>query len=68
MSTPQDKQEIDRLRASLQQRLQRAPDWIHGASVQAVRDWKRNYDRARKALDKKNATARELQSAINSVS
>lgn len=64
----QDPKEIERLRASLQERLRKAPDWINGASVQAVRDWKKAYERARKVVDKKSATATELQSAIQSVS
>jgi hypothetical protein len=66
--TPQDQQEVERLRASLQSKLQRAPEWINGASVQAVREWKKNYDRAKKTAAKKSPTAGELQSAIQSVS
>lgn len=65
---PQEQQEIERLRATLQERLKRAPAWINEASVQAVRDWKRAYERARKVVDKKSATSTELQSAIQSVS
>lgn len=67
-STTHNQQEIDRLRASLQERLARAPEWINGASVQAVREWKKSYDRAKKVIAKKSATASELQSAIQSVS
>lgn len=66
--TPQDEKEIERLRQSLQERLRRAPDWINGASVQAVRDWKKSFQRAQKVVDKKSATATELNSAIQSVS
>ena len=65
---PQDQQEIERLRQSLRERLQRAPAWINEASVQAVRDWKKAYDKARKTVEKKTVTATELQSAIQSVS
>lgn len=63
----QNQQEIERLRASLESSLQRAPGWISGASVQAVRDWKKRHAAAKKLAVKKNATATELVSAIQSV-
>lgn len=60
--------EIERLRAALRERMKRAPDWVNGASVQAVRDYKEKYKNAVKLLDKKTVTANELSAAINSVS
>ena len=63
----QDQQEVERLRASLEHTLQRAPGWIAGASVQAVRDWKKRHAAAKKIAAKKTVTATELVSAIQSV-
>jgi hypothetical protein len=65
--SPQDQQEIERLRASLEERLRRAPTWVNGASIQAVRDWKEAHKRAKKVALKKSPTATELLSAIQSV-
>lgn len=59
-----DEQEIDRLRNG----MRKVPDRINGASVQAVRDYKKNYLAAKKLVAKSKATHSELQSAINSVS
>lgn len=68
MSTQiQNQQEIDRLRASLESSLQRAPGWISDASVQSVRDWKKRHAAAKKTAAKKSVTATELVSAIQSV-
>lgn len=66
MST--DQKDIDRLRGNLEEKLRRVPDWVNGASVQAVRDYKKNYLAAKKLVAKSKATHSELQSAINSVS
>lgn len=63
----QEQQEIERLRSHLQQQLTRAPAWMSTASVQKVREWKDNFKRAQKLVEKKTATAGQLQSAINSV-
>lgn len=63
----QDQQEVDRLRASLEASLQRAPAWISDASVQSVRDWKKRHAAAKKTAAKKSVTATELVSAIQSV-
>ena len=63
----QDQQEVERLRASLESSLQRAPAWIAGASVQSVRDWKKRHAAAKKIAAKKTVTATELVSAIQSV-
>lgn len=63
----EDQKEIDRLRASLESSLQRAPSWIAGASVQAVRDWKKRHAAAKKIAAKKTVTATELVGAIQSV-
>lgn len=68
MSEQQDRQEIERLRESLQQRMRRVPDWVNSGSIQAVRDYKKRYAAASKLLDKKNATATDLTSAIQAVS
>lgn len=66
--TQQDHEEIERLRATLAEKLRRPPGWINGASIQAVRDWKAYHKRASKTAIKKSPTATELQAAINSVS
>ncbi len=63
----QDIQEVERIRAVLESTINRAPSWISGASVQAVRDWKKRHGMAKKALLKKTATAGELASAIQSI-
>ena len=63
-----DKQEIDILRETLTNRMKRAPDWIGGASVQSVRDYKKRYKQAQKLLEKKTVTTPELTSAIQAVS
>ena len=63
-----DEKEIERLRDTLRERLRRVPDRINGASVQAVREYKLAYTKAVKVVDKKNASAHELQSMINQVS
>lgn len=68
MSEQQDRQEIERLRESLQQRMKRVPDWVNSGSIQTVRDYKKRYAAASKLLDKKNATATDLVSAISAVS
>ena len=60
--------EIDRLRSVLRERLKKVPDWINGASIQVVRDYKSNYIKAEKILNKKTATASDLSAAINSIS
>lgn len=65
--TPQDQKEIDRLRAQLEEKLRRAPDWVGGASIQSVRDWKDSHKKASKTVLKKSPTATELQAAINSI-
>jgi hypothetical protein len=66
--TPQDQKEIDRLRAQLEEKLRRPPEWINGASIQAVRDWKDSHKRASKTVLKKSPTATEPANAIRSVS
>lgn len=63
-----DEKEIDRLRGVLRERLRRAPDRINAASVQVVRDYKKAYVAAAKLVDKRAATAGELQAAITQVS
>jgi hypothetical protein len=68
MTTADQQLEIARLRIRLQESLNKAPDWMSGASVQRVRDWKSAYAKAKKLLDKNSATAGELYSAIQSVS
>ena len=65
--TPQDQKEIDRLRAQLEEKLRRPPEWINGASIQSVRDWKDSYKKATRTSLKKSPTTVELQAAINSI-
>lgn len=66
--TPQDQKEIERLRAELAAKLRRPPEWINGASIQSVRDWKDSHKKATRTSLKKSPTTVELQAAINSVS
>ena len=63
-----DEQEVERLRAVLRERMRRAPDRINAASVQVVRDYKKAYVAAAKLVNKRAATASELQAAITQVS
>lgn len=60
--------EVERLREVLRERMKKAPVWINGASIQAVRAYKKNYAKAAKMVDKKSITAMELSAAINSLS
>lgn len=65
--TAEDQKQIERLRASLEEKLRRPPAWINSASIQSVRDWKEAHKRDKKVALKKSPTATELQSAIQSV-
>lgn len=60
--------EIERLRAALRERMRKVPPGLSGASVQAVRDYKKRHQEAAKLLTKKSPSVGELTSAINSVS
>lgn len=60
--------EVERLRATLRERMKRAPDWVTGASIQQVREYKTRYKKAAKLVDKKTITPSELSAAINLVS
>lgn len=68
MSTNQDEQEIERPRAVLRDRMRRVPERVNNGSVQAARDYKDAYSRARKAIEKKSVKLTELQTLINAVS
>jgi hypothetical protein len=60
--------EAEKLREALKDRMKKAPAWINGASIQAVRKYKKDYAQAAKLVEKKGATAMELSAAISTLS
>ena len=64
----EEQKQIERLRETLRERMQRVPDRINGASIQAVREYKKAYIAAQKTAKKSSPSLHELQSAINQVS
>ena len=60
--------DIEELRETLRRLAHTVPAWLGKATLHETQAWKRRRDEAIKVLNKRNATAFELKSAIKSVS